>query len=122
MTDSDSGDVFDRVAVDLDRVAGLADAELVHAVRVDGSCGWLATGDQAPGWTGDDRADRVVAARVCAGCPVQRECLEWDLRGMRAHGEPATAGVWGPLAPQDRRRVFVRWLDRRGGGHPAGGR
>ncbi|GAA3847015.1 hypothetical protein GCM10022243_11390 [Saccharothrix violaceirubra] len=121
MTDTDSGDVFDRVAVDLDRVAGLADAELVHAVRVDGSCGWLATGDQAPGWTGDDRADRALAARVCAGCPVQRECLEWDLRELRA-GRTATTGVWGPVAPMDLPAVFVSWSDRRDGARPAGGR
>jgi WhiB family transcriptional regulator, redox-sensing transcriptional regulator len=36
--------------------------------------------EQPPGWLFDSGTDREVAARLCAGCPVQSECLELELR------------------------------------------
>jgi WhiB family redox-sensing transcriptional regulator len=39
------------------------------------------------------------AKQICARCPVRRECLDWAL----ATGQDA--GVWGGLAPAERRAV-----------------
>ncbi|XVV03227.1 WhiB family transcriptional regulator [Actinosynnema sp. CA-248983] len=120
MTEFEGGEFADRVAAELDECAALADEELVHAVRVHGLCGWLATDvGQAPEWSGRGRADREAVAAVCGGCPVQRECLEWE---FRTAGHAMTGGVWGPLDAGDRRAVFVAWSDRRDGGHSAGDR
>ncbi|GAA2787606.1 WhiB family transcriptional regulator [Crossiella cryophila] len=102
---------YTEMAAELDVFASLADDELSEAVRRAGSCGWLYTSGGMPEWTGDDRADRELAAPICAACPVQRECLESE---FRTHGY-ALSGVWGPLAEDDRRAVFLRWLDRRDG-------
>lgn len=49
--------------------------------------------------TASDR-DRESAKRVCRGCPVATECLEWAIK----HGEH---GVWGGTDEDDRRRM--RW-------------
>ncbi|MBB5800792.1 WhiB family redox-sensing transcriptional regulator [Saccharothrix ecbatanensis] len=109
-------DFYERVAADLDGCAELADDQLAHAVRNRGLCGWLSTSGEYPEWTGDFRSDRELAARVCAACPVQRECLEWEFR-TRGH---ATAGVWGPLPEDERRAVYECWEERRDGGTVAG--
>ncbi|MCK2240188.1 MULTISPECIES: WhiB family transcriptional regulator [unclassified Crossiella] len=106
-----SEELFDQVAAELDVFEPVPDEELADAVRRSGSCGWLNTSGDMPEWTGDDRADRELAAPICAACPVRRECLEWE---FRTHGY-AQAGVWGALAEDDRRAVFLRWLDRRDG-------
>ena len=53
--------------------------------------------------------DRALAARMCAGCPVQRECLELELRTAGAE----TAGVWGGLCEVDRRALHTAWRGRR---------
>ncbi|GAA2977466.1 WhiB family transcriptional regulator [Actinokineospora diospyrosa] len=102
-------EIAKRVAADLDGVAALSGGQLVDVVRRDGTCGWLATTGQTPEWTGDDRADRELVVPICGACPVQRECLEWDLR---VHGY-ASGGVWGPLAEDERRAVFPVWSQRR---------
>jgi WhiB family redox-sensing transcriptional regulator len=44
------------------------------------------------------------ARRVCAGCPVRHECLEFALR----HGE--VHGIWGGLTERDRRALRTRRL------------
>jgi WhiB family redox-sensing transcriptional regulator len=109
-------EIYEQVAADLDEFAGLADDQLVHQVRNRGLCGWVSTSDEYPEWTGSFRADQELAARVCADCPVQRECLEWDFRS-RGHER---AGVWGPLPEDVRRAVFECWEERRDGGTVAG--
>jgi len=107
---------FGRVAAALDRYAGSTVEELAHAVRVGGSCGWVETTGEVPEWTGEDRADRRLAAPVCAACPVQAACLEWQLReGCEV------LGVWGPLDEDAFRGVFACWVERRGR-HGGGGR
>ena len=108
----DREEFCERVAADLDRFAGLSTDQLHHVVAGEGLCQWLYTCGQAPVWSGDDRADRVRAARICAGCPVAGQCLEWELRTAGY----ATQSVWGLLAAQDRRRVFGSWVQRRDGG------
>ncbi|MCP3804960.1 WhiB family transcriptional regulator [Allokutzneria sp. A3M-2-11 16] len=111
MTDNDE-EFSDKVAADLDRFADTSTGELWDVVSRDGLCQWLYTSGDAPDWSGDDRADRLRAARICAGCPVAAECLEWELRTAGY----ATAGIWGVLDAEDRRRVFLSWSQRRGGG------
>ncbi|GAA3049361.1 WhiB family transcriptional regulator [Actinokineospora globicatena] len=101
--------VVEWVVTDLDRVAPMSDDELADVVRRDGTCGWLMTMERTPEWTGDNRADRELVAPICGSCPVQRECLEWDLR---AYGY-AISGVWGPLPEDERRAVFALWSQRR---------
>jgi WhiB family redox-sensing transcriptional regulator len=47
----------------------------------------------------DRRSREVAAKRVCAVCPVQRECLDYALRVR----EPF--GIWGGLSEPERRRL-----------------
>jgi WhiB family redox-sensing transcriptional regulator len=51
----------------------------------------------------------VLAARMCVGCPVQRECLELELRTAGAD----SVGVWGALCEIDRRALHKVWQARR---------
>lgn len=44
-------------------------------------------------------ADIAAAKRVCARCPVRRDCLRYALD----HGE--REGIWGGLSPSERRRL-----------------
>jgi WhiB family redox-sensing transcriptional regulator len=53
--------------------------------------------------------DRDLAARLCAGCPVQDECLELDLRWHG--GRPA--GVIAGLTESDRRALHPLWVEER---------
>jgi WhiB family redox-sensing transcriptional regulator len=50
------------------------------------------------------------AKRVCAGCPVRAECLEWSLVTCQ------DAGVWGGLGEEERREIR-RARRRANGGH-----
>jgi WhiB family transcriptional regulator, redox-sensing transcriptional regulator len=54
--------------------------------------------------TGPARAQAEEAKKVCAGCPVTAECLNWALRA----GEPA--GIWGGTTPDERRYLRLRPL------------
>ncbi|MDJ0385084.1 WhiB family transcriptional regulator [Streptomyces sp. G-G2] len=50
------------------------------------------------GERGEEREDRDAAAkRVCAHCPVRRDCLEHALRAQEVFG------VWGGLTEDERR-------------------
>lgn len=40
-----------------------------------------------------------MARRICAGCPVRQQCLDWAMR------MPETHGVWGGTTPEDRIRA-----------------
>lgn len=51
-----------------------------------------------PGQDGDPRP----ALRVCAGCPVSAECLEWALETRQRFG------IWGGATERDRRRLLRR--------------
>ena len=53
----------------------------------------------------------VLATRLCAGCPVRAECLEFELR----IGGDQTVGVWGALNQDDRRALHKVWACRRRG-------
>ena len=107
---------YELVAADLDRYAEVPDNVLLEIVTTDGACMWLVANDDEPEWTDETLTDRELAARLCAGCPVQRECLELELRTAGEH----TVGVWGALSEDDRRAVYRVWLARRqrGGRQP----
>jgi WhiB family redox-sensing transcriptional regulator len=106
---------YELVAADLDRYAEVPDDVLLEIVTTDGTCMWLVANDE-PDWTDEALTDRELAARLCAGCPVQHECLELELRTAGEH----TVGVWGALSEDDRRAVYRVWLARRhrGGRQP----
>lgn len=107
-------DYFEVLAAELDRYAHVPTDVLWEIVTRDGACMALYVAGDEPEWSGDDLTDRELAARICAGCPMRRECLELELRTAGA----TTTGVWGALCDDDRRAVFTVWLDRRrrGGG------
>lgn len=46
------------------------------------------------------------AKRVCRGCDVRNECLQWSLDSGQEHG------VWGGLS-EDERRAFKRRMAKR---------
>jgi len=71
----------------------------------DGACMEISADDGPPRWLYEDGTDRELAARLCQGCPVQRECLELELRMF---GDQ-TVGVWGALGEDDRRALVPHW-------------
>ncbi|MER7010342.1 WhiB family transcriptional regulator [Saccharopolyspora sp. NPDC000359] len=95
------------IAWRLDRLRWMPSAVLANAVLRDGMC-MAASQEDEPAWADEPMTDRELAARMCAGCPVQDECLELDLR---VAGE-STAGVWGALPEDDRRALYPHWLQR----------
>jgi WhiB family redox-sensing transcriptional regulator len=107
-----SNDVSQGVAADLDAVRDAASDVLISRLSQDGTCMWVRTTGTEPQWTGDDATDRAMAAPICARCPVQRECLELEFRSFGY----STSSIWGPLDPDERRAVYVAWLERRDGG------
>jgi len=54
-----------------------------------------------PGNRGGSR-DYKEAIQICKGCPVTRDCLETAL----SWGSGSQAGVFGGLAPQNRRNII----------------
>lgn len=46
-----------------------------------------------------------AAQRVCVGCPVREECLEYALAHRIEHG------VWGGASERERRRILRRRRD-----------
>lgn len=103
-------DFFEEIAAGLDRFEQVPDDVLWEIVTREGSCMWLYQLDLEPEWTGNALTDRELAARICADCPVRRECLELELR---TSGDQ-TLGVWGALPAEDVRAVYPVWLARRG--------
>ena len=108
-------DFFEDMAAELARFERVPDDVLFDVVSRDGACMVLYRLELEPEWTGDELTDRAMAARICAGCPVRRECLELELR---TSGE-ATLGVWGALPAEDVLAVYPAWRSRRRrGGFP----
>ncbi|TNC19416.1 WhiB family transcriptional regulator [Amycolatopsis alkalitolerans] len=96
------------IAWQLDRLRWAPDDVLDRIVRNDGLCFWAYIEGGPPELAGDDTPDRELATRFCAGCPVQDECLELELRTA---GE-RTVGVWGAMPEDDRRALYPHWLRR----------
>lgn len=105
----DPDEYFTQVAASLDGLADVPDDVLFEVVTRDGACMALSRLDVEPEWTGDDLTDRELAARICADCPVRRECLELELR---TSGD-RTLGVWGAQPAEDVRALYPVWRSRR---------
>ncbi|WP_411106567.1 WhiB family transcriptional regulator [Streptomyces sp. cmx-4-9] len=85
---------------DVSRLPGATHASWQWQTRA--ACRQLGTGRffHPAGERGEDREERDAAAkRVCAGCPVRRECLEHALRTQESFG------VWGGLTEEERRSL-----------------
>jgi WhiB family transcriptional regulator, redox-sensing transcriptional regulator len=96
----------EQQAAELDSLARVPDEVLGDLVARRGLCLWEITSGDPPAWSGQGPPDRELAARLCAGCPVRRECLEFELRTTGAE----TVGVWGGLDEDDRRALHAIWL------------
>jgi WhiB family transcriptional regulator, redox-sensing transcriptional regulator len=48
-----------------------------------------------------------MALRICAGCPVRQQCLDFAMRSPEVHG------IWGGTTPADRLRARRRRAERR---------
>jgi WhiB family redox-sensing transcriptional regulator len=96
------------IAARLDRLVNVPTDVLADIVMANGACVWCYGEGDPPPLTGQDTPDRELAARICAGCPVQDECLELELR----YAGRDTVGVWGALAEDDRRALYPLWRAR----------
>ena len=99
---------WEQETAELAALAHIPDAELERQVALYGRCLWEFTFGEPPEFTGAAAPDRELAARLCAGCPVRRECLEFELRTAGAD----TVGVWGGLSEDDRRDLHTVWRAR----------
>ncbi len=100
---------YEEMAAELDELAAVPTDVLASWVTAQGRCLWETTFGEPPEWTGEDEPDRELATRLCAGCPVRAECLEFELR---IAGED-TVCVWGALNEDDRRALHKVWSCRR---------
>jgi WhiB family redox-sensing transcriptional regulator len=97
-------------AAELDDLAPVPTEVLSELVVRYGACLWEITSGDPPAWSGHGPPDRELALRLCASCPVRRECLEFELRTAGAD----TVGVWGGLNEDDRRALHAIWAVRAG--------
>ena len=97
-----------KILARLDRLINVPTDVLADIVMADGACVWCYGEGDPPPLTGQDTPDRELAARICAGCPVQDECLELELR----YAGRDTVGVWGALTEDDRRALYPLWRAR----------
>ena len=100
---------FERRAAELDGFSHIPTELLLDLVEQGGTCWWEVMSGDPPSIADEAMPDRALAARMCAGCPVQRECLELELRTAGAE----TAGVWGGLCEVDRRALHTARRARR---------
>ena len=105
---SDDRSRFVGIAWRLDRLRWVPRDVLGELVQRDGNCVAVFTSCELPDLIRVDAVDREFAARLCAQCPVQDECLELELRMA---GEETT-GVWGALNERDRRALYPYWRQR----------
>jgi WhiB family redox-sensing transcriptional regulator len=100
---------FEHRATELDRLTRVPTELLLDIVEESGTCWWEVMSGDPPSIPDGAMPDRALATRMCAGCPVQHECLELELRTAGA----ATTGVWGGLCEVDRRALHTVWRARR---------
>ena len=96
---------YDAIAARLARWRQVPTDVLTTVVLRGGLCFWSLWPSEEPDWGDCAPSDRLLAARLCAGCPVIDQCRELDLR--TAGGD--TTGVWGALAEDDRRALHPIW-------------
>lgn len=102
----------------LDRLRRAPSGLLARLVAERGACMAPLPDGDPPNWLFDAGTDREIAERLCAGCPVQDECLELELR---LYGSD-TVGVWGALGEDDRRAMYPLWVQRPTGDPDGDGR
>jgi WhiB family redox-sensing transcriptional regulator len=100
---------YEELAAELDALEAVPTEVLADWVTARGRCLWETTFGEPPEWTGEEEPDRELATRLFAGCPVRRECLEFELR----IGGAESVGVWGALNEDDRRALHKVWSCRR---------
>ena len=100
---------YEHLAAELDDLADVPTEVLADWVAARGRCLWETTFGDPPDWFADADPDRELATRLCAGCPVRSECLEFELRTA---GEQSV-GVWGGLHADDRLALLTVWRARR---------
>ena len=100
---------YEHLAAALDDLADVPTEVLADWVAARGRCLWETTFGDPPDWFTDPDPDRELATRLCAGCPVRSECLEFELRTA---GEQSV-GVWGGLNAEDRQALLTVWRARR---------
>jgi WhiB family redox-sensing transcriptional regulator len=101
----------EETAAELDQLAAVPTDVLAAWVTDRGRCLWETTFGDPPAWMCAAEPDRELATRMCAGCPVRSECLEFELRVAGVD----TVGVWGALNENDRRALHAVWAQRRRG-------
>ena len=69
-----------------------------HVWMLDGHC----RGKEPSFFFPSDGVGVEHARKVCAGCPVKLECLEYALQYRIEHG------VWGGASERERRRILRR--------------
>ena len=107
--EKESSRSLEEMAAELDELAMVPTEVLADWVTARGRCLWETTFGDPPEWSGEDEPNRELATRLCAGCPVRAECLEFELR---VAGEN-TVGVWGALNRDDRLALHKLWSCRR---------
>jgi WhiB family redox-sensing transcriptional regulator len=100
---------FEHRAAELDGLSHIPTEFILDLVEEGGTCWWEVMSGDPPNIPKGAMPDRALAARLCAGCPVQRECLELELRTAGTE----TTGVWGALCEVDRRALHTVWRARR---------
>jgi len=100
---------YAAMAARLDRWQQVPTEVLTTVVVRRGLCLWGLWPAAEPDWEDCAPSNRMLAQRLCAGCPVIDECLELELRTAGA----STTGVWGALAEDDRRVLHPIWQRRR---------
>lgn len=105
MVNHDQDPDYGAMTALLDRLRHVPDDVLTAVVVRGGLCFWCLWPPDEPDWDDCAPSDRVLAARLCAGCPVIDQCMELDLRTAGTH----TTGVWGALPEDDRRALHPIW-------------
>jgi WhiB family redox-sensing transcriptional regulator len=100
---------YEQWSADPDELAAVPTEVLADWVTARGRCLWETTFGEPPEWTGEDDPDREFATRMCVGCPVRGECLEFELRLTGAQ----TLRVGGVLNTDDHRALHQVWSSRR---------
>ncbi len=106
-------DWLNSVATRLDRLRHVPTDVLAEIVQRHDTCLWTDHLGEPPEVSRLCNPDRELAARLCAECPVQAECLELELRTAGAE----TVGVWGGMTDEDRRDLYPLWRARRDNPH-----
>jgi WhiB family redox-sensing transcriptional regulator len=105
-----SRDRFEAIAARLDRLRPVPTGVLGAQVMREGRCIKGFVDGDVPELSSEGTPDRELAARLCAECPVQEQCLTFELRTAG----PGSAGVLGALPEEDRWVLYPIWRARQG--------